>query len=40
MHERIHLQQLTHRIGTPRKFLQVLMGPRQVGKTPLVTFHV
>ncbi len=37
MFERHHLQQLTKRIKEPRKFIQVVMGPRQVGKTTLVT---
>ena len=37
MFERIHLKLLTKRIQEPRKFLQVIMGPRQVGKTTLVT---
>lgn len=33
--ERHHLQVLTSRIQEPRKFIQVLMGPRQTGKTTL-----
>lgn len=37
MFERTHLQPLTKRIQEPRKFIQVIMGPRQVGKTTLVT---
>ena len=37
MFERSHLQPLIKRIQEPRRFLQVIMGPRQVGKTPLVT---
>ena len=37
MFERHHLQELTKRIQEPRRFLQVIMGPRQVGKTTLVT---
>lgn len=37
MFERRHLQQLIKRIKEPRKFIQVVMGPRQVGKTTLVT---
>src|SRR5258705_13278871 len=37
MFERPHLQLLTNRMNEPRKFIQVLMGPRQVGKTTLIT---
>lgn len=37
MYERNHLQALTKRMNEPRKFIQVLMGPRQIGKTTLVT---
>ena len=37
MFERHHLQTLIKRMGEPRRFLQVIMGPRQVGKTTLVT---
>src|SRR6185437_9320399 len=36
MFERPHLQPLTKRIIEPRRFIQVLLGPRQVGKTTLV----
>lgn len=36
MFERIHLQQVIKRIQEPRKFIQVILGPRQVGKTTLV----
>ena len=36
MYERIHLKELTGRIQERRKFIQVIMGPRQVGKTTLV----
>ncbi len=36
MFERIHLESLTKRMQEPRRFLQVIMGPRQVGKTTLV----
>jgi predicted AAA+ superfamily ATPase len=36
MFERLHLQSLTERVREPRKFIQVLMGPRQIGKTTLV----
>jgi predicted AAA+ superfamily ATPase len=35
--ERHHLQLLASRIKEPRKFIQVIMGPRQTGKTTLVT---
>lgn len=37
MFERNHLWALTKRMNEPRKFIQVLMGPRQIGKTTLVT---
>ena len=37
MFERHHLQTLIKRMHEPRRFLQVIMGPRQVGKTTLVT---
>lgn len=37
MFERHHLQALIKRMKEPRRFLQVIMGPRQVGKTTLVT---
>ena len=36
MFERSHLQIIIKRIGEPRRFIQVLMGPRQVGKTTLI----
>ena len=36
MFERPYLQLLEKRIKERRKFIQVLMGPRQVGKTTLV----
>jgi predicted AAA+ superfamily ATPase len=36
MFERHHLQQVIKRIQEPRKFIQVILGPRQVGKTTLV----
>lgn len=36
MFERSELQTLKKRIKEPRKFIQVLMGPRQVGKTTLI----
>jgi predicted AAA+ superfamily ATPase len=35
--ERYHLQLLAGRIKEPRQFIQVIMGPRQTGKTTLVT---
>ncbi len=37
MFERPYLQLLKSRINEPRKFIQVLLGPRQVGKTTLIT---
>ena len=37
MFQRSHLQVLAKRISEPRKFIQVLFGPRQTGKTTLVT---
>jgi uncharacterized protein len=36
MFERPYIQQLTNRLKEPRSFIQVLMGPRQVGKTTLI----
>lgn len=36
MFERPHLQPIINRIQEPRRFIQVLLGPRQVGKTTLV----
>lgn len=36
MFERPHLQVLMERMNEPRKFIQVILGPRQVGKTTLV----
>lgn len=36
MFERPHLQNIIKRIQEPRRFIQVLLGPRQVGKTTLV----
>lgn len=35
MFERPHLQQFISRMNEPRNFIQVLMGPRQVGKSTL-----
>lgn len=37
MYERTHLQLLTNRIRERRRFLQVVVGPRQVGKTTVIT---
>ena len=37
MFERSELQTLKKRIKEPRQFIQVVMGPRQVGKTTLVS---
>src|SRR3546814_18560719 len=37
MFERPYLQEPTSRVNEPRNFIQVVMGPRQVGKTTLVT---
>ncbi|HEU0227041.1 MAG TPA: ATP-binding protein [Arachidicoccus soli] len=37
MYERVHLQTLIKRINEARKHIQVLVGPRQVGKTTLIT---
>ena len=37
MFERPYLESLKHRIEEQRKFIQVVMGPRQVGKTTLIT---
>lgn len=36
MHKRSQLSRLQERLSGPRKFMQVLYGPRQVGKTTLV----
>ena len=36
MFERSHLQLLVKRMEEPRRFIQVLVGPRQVGKTTLI----
>ena len=36
MIERSELQVLKKRIEEPRRFIQVVMGPRQVGKTTMV----
>ena len=37
MFERSELQLLKKRIEEPRKFIQVVMGPRQVGKTTMIS---
>jgi len=34
--KRIYLQELVKRINEPRRFMQVVVGPRQVGKTTMV----
>lgn len=36
MFERSHLQVITGRINEPRSFIQVISGPRQVGKTTMM----
>lgn len=36
-YQRPHLQLLKARVSEKRKFIQVMMGPRQVGKTTLLT---
>ena len=36
MFERIHLQLLMNRLNEPRNFIQVILGPRQVGKTTMI----
>jgi predicted AAA+ superfamily ATPase len=36
MNHRIYLEQLTERIGEQRNFIQVVTGPRQVGKTTMI----
>jgi len=35
--ERPYIQQLISRMNEPRGFIQVLMGPRQVGKSKSLT---
>ena len=37
MFKRPYLQLVKARIEEPRKFIQVIFGPRQVGKTTMVT---
>ena len=34
--QRSHYQVITSRVNEPRKFIHVLFGPRQVGKTTLI----
>ena len=36
MYQRAILQEIKKRANEPRKFIQVLIGPRQVGKTTLI----
>jgi len=36
MYQKSHYQIITERIREPRKFLQIIIGPRQVGKTTVV----
>lgn len=36
MYERSYLKQIKSRMEEPRKFIQVILGPRQVGKTTMV----
>jgi uncharacterized protein len=36
MFQRAHLQTLINRLNEPKRFIQVVQGPRQVGKTTLV----
>jgi len=36
MYERPYLKQVKSRVEEPRKFIQVILGPRQVGKTTMV----
>ena len=36
MYERAYLKQIKQRIEEPRRFIQVVFGPRQVGKTTMV----
>jgi predicted AAA+ superfamily ATPase len=37
MYERPYLKQVKSRIEEPRKFIQVILGPRQVGKTTMIS---
>jgi predicted AAA+ superfamily ATPase len=36
MYKRAEYQAITSRLKEPRKFIQVVMGPRQVGKSTVV----
>ena len=36
-YQRPQLQQVIARLKEPRRFIQVLYGPRQIGKTTLIT---
>jgi len=36
MYKRFEYQVITSRLKEPRKFIQVVMGPRQVGKSTVV----
>lgn len=37
MIQRVYLEQIKTRINELRRFIQMLAGPRQVGKTTLIT---
>ncbi len=37
MFERLVLQQFIKRTGEPRRLMQMVVGPRQVGKTTMIT---
>ncbi|MCL4482014.1 MAG: ATP-binding protein [Bacteroidetes bacterium] len=37
MFERVYIEKLKDRLEEPRKFIQVVTGPRQVGKTTMIT---
>ena len=37
MIQRAEIKELTERLNEPRKFIQVIIGPRQVGKTTMVS---
>ncbi|MGE0020199.1 MAG: AAA family ATPase [Draconibacterium sp.] len=36
MFKRLYFQEVTKRLTEPKKFIQVITGPRQVGKTTLI----
>ena len=36
MYKRAEYQTITNRLKEPRKFIQVVMGPRQIGKSTVV----